>query len=98
MTEQDMKDFMEQKIFPALLEVRGKAHAEYAHVDNAFANFERVGGELQLDRRKVLLVYLTKHMDGIKAHVNGHVSQREPVQGRIKDAIMYLCLLWGMED
>ena len=35
-------------------------------------------------------------MDGIIAHVDGHSSQREDVRGRITDAIVYLCLLWGM--
>ena len=39
-----------------------------------------------------------KHIDGINAWVKGHESQREDVTGRIKDAIVYLCLLWGMAD
>jgi|TARA_R110000824_G_scaffold38267_9_gene117072 hypothetical protein len=37
-------------------------------------------------------------MDGIIAHVEGHDSQREEVTGRITDAIVYLCLLWGMTE
>tara|TARA_R100001594_G_scaffold149739_1_gene208431 strand:- start:93 stop:287 length:195 start_codon:yes stop_codon:yes gene_type:complete len=42
------------------------------------------------------MVYLLKHIDGISSFVNGHHSQREDVRGRITDAIVYLCLLWGM--
>ena len=45
---------------------------------------------------QVLMVYLLKHIDGISSFVNGHKSQREDVRGRITDAIVYLCLLWGM--
>ena len=44
------------------------------------------------------MVYLMKHIDGINAWVKGHKSQREEVTGRIKDAIVYLCLLWGMAN
>lgn len=44
------------------------------------------------------MVYLLKHIDGISSFVNGHKSQREDVRGRITDAIVYLCLLWGMVE
>tara|TARA_B100001094_G_C17586622_1_gene509985 strand:- start:26 stop:214 length:189 start_codon:yes stop_codon:yes gene_type:complete len=44
------------------------------------------------------MVYLLKHIDGISSYVNGHKSQREDVRGRITDAIVYLCLLWGMVE
>jgi hypothetical protein len=77
--------------------VRAAGQKEYARKqNNAFANFERIGDNLNLSREKVLLVYLLKHMDGITAHIEGHSSQREDVRGRITDAIVYLCLLWGM--
>ena len=77
--------------------MRAAGQKEYARKqNNAFANFERIGDNLNLSREKVLLVYLLKHMDGIIAHVDGHSSQREDVRGRITDAIVYLCLLWGM--
>jgi len=44
------------------------------------------------------MVYLLKHIDGIAAHVDGHKAQREPIEGRIIDAVVYLFLLWGMLD
>jgi len=77
--------------------VRAAGQKEYARKNNnAFANFERVGKNLELSREDVLLVYLLKHIDGICSFVKGHKSQREDVRGRITDAIVYLCLLWGM--
>ena len=42
------------------------------------------------------MTFLLKHIDGISAHIKGHESQREDVTGRLKDAIVYLMLLWGM--
>ena len=76
---------------------RESGQKEYAHKkDNVFANFERIGEAVGISREKVLMVYLLKHVDGIKAYVNGYESQREDVRGRITDIIVYLMLLWGM--
>ena len=76
---------------------RDEGQKEYAHTEeNVFANFERVAASLNISKEQALMVYLMKHMDGINAWVKGHKSQREDVTGRIKDAIVYLCLLWGM--
>lgn len=77
--------------------MRAAGQKEYARKkSNAFANFERVGKNLDISREEVLLVYLLKHIDGICSFVKGHKSQREDVRGRLTDAIVYLCLLWGM--
>lgn len=78
--------------------LRKAGQKEYAGGDNAFGNFERLASRLLISKEKVLLVYLSKHLDGIDAYVNGHVSQREGVEGRINDAIVYLCLLRGMVE
>ena len=76
---------------------RDDGQKEYAHTeDDVFANFERVASSLDISKEKALMVYLMKHIDGINAYIKGHKSQREDVTGRIKDAIVYLCLLWGM--
>ena len=77
--------------------MREAGQKEYARKENnAFANFERVSEHIESSREKVLMVYLLKHIDGISSFVNGHKSQREDIRGRITDAIVYLCLLWGM--
>jgi hypothetical protein len=79
--------------------MREAGQKEYARkTTNAFANFERVAEHIESSREKVLMVYLLKHIDGISSFVNGHESQREDVRGRITDAIVYLCLLWGMVE
>ena len=86
-------------IFTEVQQTREEGQDEYAHdTNNAFANFDRIGSRTNQTRENVLLTYLLKHTDGIIAHINGHTSQREDVRGRIKDCIVYLCLLWGMVD
>ena len=77
--------------------MREAGQKEYARkTSNAFANFERVAEHIDSSKEKILMVYLLKHIDGITSFVKGHKSQREDVRGRITDAIVYLCLLWGM--
>lgn len=95
MTKAEMAEVM-QRIFEDCHELRDKAHKEYAGGDDALGNFKRLGIELNLPPESVLWVYATKHKDGIIAHINGHRSQREPVYGRIRDYIVYLCLLEGI--
>ena len=77
--------------------MRDAGQKEYAHDDDdVFANFNRVGALLDIDRKKVIMTYMLKHVDGVAAYVKGHVSQREDVTGRITDIIVYLMLLWAM--
>lgn len=92
------KEFAEhlQKLVTYVAELRESGQKEYTLSDDAFANFNRLSVELGISREKVLWVYAMKHKDGIASYLNGHVSQRESVHGRILDLIVYLCLLDGM--
>jgi len=97
MTTQEFIKLLETDIMPAISSMRNAGQKEYAHdEDEIFANFNRVAELVETDRKKVLLTYMLKHIDGITAFVKGHKSQRESVTGRITDAIVYLMLLWGM--
>ena len=79
--------------------MRDEGQKEYArNDDDVHANFKRVGKHLNISPEKALMVYMLKHIDGITAHLDGHKSQREGVEGRIIDCIVYLFLLWGMLD
>ena len=84
-------------IMTEVIDMHRKGQKEYAmDEDNVFANFERIAEQTGLDRKMVLWTYLMKHIDGIAAYLKGHRSQRENVDGRLTDAIVYLCILWGM--
>ena len=97
-TYEQAKNIMTQ-VFEECNRLREAGQKEYAQsIDNALANFERVAGHTGVTREQVLLVYLSKHMDGIHSYVKGHKSQRESVEGRINDAIVYLVLLRCMVE
>ncbi len=84
-------------LWKQILKMRDAGQKEYARTnDDVHANFKRVGECLGISPEKALMVYLMKHIDGIIAHIDGHTSQREHVEGRITDAIVYLFLLWGL--
>lgn len=86
-------------VFAECQNLRNAGQEEYAHSDeNALSNFEHLASDLKLSREKILLVYFKKHYDGVVSWVNGHKSQREGVQGRINDMIVYLCLLRAMVE
>ena len=98
MTQSHMRKFMDN-IWSTVINMRDEGQKEYAHTDkNVFANFERTGKLLGVEREKILMTFLLKHIDGIAAYANGHKSQREDITGRITDAIVYLCLLCAMVD
>lgn len=96
-TSKEQMSVIMDRVFAECDKFRTAGQAEYAHKDeNAFANFERVGERLGIDRKAVLMVYAEKHIDGIHSFIQGHRSQREDVRGRINDVIVYMCLLRGM--
>ncbi len=97
MKQSEVADRMGVLFDNEVMSTREAGQKEYAHdEDNAFANFQRLAADLDMDQKKVLWVYAMKHRDGIASYLNGHTSQREDVTGRIKDLIVYLFLLWCM--
>ena len=86
-----------RKIFLQVKEIHTEGQKEYAmNEDNVFENFERIATQMDINRETILWVYFMKHVDGIASYLKGHRSQREDVTGRLTDAIVYLCILWGM--
>lgn len=74
--------------------------ADYAHDADVLANFKRTADQLMLEPEQVAVVFLNKHLDAISRAVNeisrGRDPDREgsePIRGRFKDALNYLCLL-----
>ena len=96
MKHKEMLSLMDS-IFDHVTNMHTNGQKEYAmDEDNVFANFQRIANQTGLNQKMVLWVYLMKHIDGIASHIKGHTSQREDVRGRLTDAIVYLCILWGM--
>lgn len=99
MTQAEVTEKFHEIFEENIMALRESGQKEYAHKeDNAFANFERLADDLEMDRKKILWVYAMKHRDGIASFLNGYESQREDVRGRIQDLVVYLLLLHCMID
>lgn len=74
---------------------------EYTQGDR-LDNFKRISKELGITPKQVLWVYLKKHLDSISSYINNEarlgkaLTLSEPIEGRIKDARVYLSLLRGL--
>lgn len=66
---------------------------EYSNSIDQLANFKRLAASLGVTPEFIVLVYLTKHLDGINSFVANGGELSEPIFGRIDDAILYLVLL-----
>lgn len=83
--------------YDGLIKLMGIAQHEYASDADAFENFNKLAVDLDMNRKKVLWVYLKKHLDGILTYLNNpDRASREPISGRISDAIVYLVILDAM--
>ena len=82
-----------QKIESTINDSKGPA---YAGSDDALANFKRIGDRVQIDPKKVAMIYWLKHIDSIISYVNGNKSDPEPIEMRIADARLYPVLLLGL--
>jgi hypothetical protein len=71
---------------------KGKEYTQGDRLDN----FKRLANELGIDAKKVLWVYLKKHLDSISNYIKEGKVYTEPIQGRIMDARVYLMLLRGL--
>ena len=71
-----------------------RKNADYADRNgiNILANFERVAQNLNITPQMALLIYMEKHMDAIRTYIRFGSVMSEPIEGRIKDARVYVCL------
>jgi len=95
MTLEEFDEFWD-KMVKEERELLVKKGQEYSGKENRFRNFESIGEELDMDPKKILWVYLHKHMDGIRSYLRGEYTGMEPIRGRIQDARNYLALLAGI--
>jgi len=87
--------------FDRILHLREVKAAEYSEDGDALSNFRRNGEDMGLPMEVVWRVYAGKHWDALSQHVRdiGNGTRRvlsEPIESRIDDLIVYLCLFKAM--
>lgn len=97
MTFEEFDKFTEALIAD-IRKMRDTKGKEYAREKNdRFGNFNRLAARLGIDREKVAMIYLTKHLDAIESFIDHHREfSTEKIRGRCIDAMTYISLLAGM--
>jgi hypothetical protein len=82
------------------LETFQAKNADYADRSsgNVLAQFDRLAAILGTTPAIVLIIFLEKHFDAIRAYCRHGDVKSEPIAGRIKDARIYLALLRAMVE
>jgi hypothetical protein len=87
--------------FNRILHLRKVKAAEYSEDSDVLSNFRRNGEDMGLPMEVVWRVYAGKHWDALSQYVRdiGNGTRRvlsEPIESRIDDLIVYLCLFKAM--
>ena len=80
-----------------IMGTKGMEYTQGNLYNDRLSNFYRIAGELSIDPKIVLWVYLKKHLDSIACFIKqGKEYSEEKIEGRIHDARNYLVLLNGI--
>ena len=74
---------------------RDSGQKEYAQENNVFADFDSTAKLSGIKSEIVIYTFLNKHIRGIGSYLRTGEDQRDSLDGRIKDALVYLFLLWA---
>ena len=78
------------------MEAKGHDYRE-GNDDDALHNFRTMGEDLDLPMEKIWFVYFSKHLKALKTYIKeGGQRESEPIEGRIKDMLVYLLLFYKM--
>jgi hypothetical protein len=91
-------DEFAQYMISEVQKIRDAGQKEYAEEGNVFADFESTSKLAGIEPELVIYTFLNKHIRGIGSYLKNGSQQRDSLDGRIKDAIVYLQLLWAYVD
>ena len=95
------KDFdaLLERAFEEMRKLGASKGKEYANneQEDRLANFTRIAKAYGISPEIVCAIYMEKHLDAIRSFVRtGREFSDEKIQGRIRDAQLYLSLLEGI--
>ena len=100
MTNEDLNQMI-CETFKKILDLRRVKGGEYSEDNDALSNFRRNAEDLEMEMEAVWRVYAGKHWDALSQYVRDVQSNfkrelSEPIESRIDDLILYLCLFKAM--
>jgi len=97
MTFQEFGRF-QKELLDKVIAMGSSKGKEYAYSEqDRFQNFNELAKSLDLDRLKVAMIYVQKHIFSLISYVNKQKTySNETIQDRIVDIITYMILIAGM--
>lgn len=89
-------EFIEKELFPELMAIMKSKGEAYSGHEDKFGNFKRIAQKYKIPITMVWAIYFGKHLDSLDSWLRGEYVDSEPIEGRIKDLINYLFLLYGL--
>ena len=95
LTNEDVTRIVEQTMRRAL-DLRATKSVEYAEDGDGLSTVRRIAIATGATMPMVVTTFMLKHVDAVVTHVRINDKTRhltEPIEHRIDDAVLYLCLL-----
>ena len=84
------------KLFQEVKDLNLKKGNDYAGNEDVLKNFKVNAERIGITKEVVWAIYFNKHYDALMTFIKDGELKSEPVEGRVLDMIVYLCLFYGM--
>jgi len=96
MLSEDFYKLIEKELLPQCFEIMKSKGEAYSGQEDKLGNFKRCAKLAGVSTKKAWFIYFTKHFDALSSYIRGEYKDSESIDGRIKDMINYLFLIYGM--
>ena len=96
MTSERLFTLIEQEVLPQCMDIMKTKGEAYSGQEDKLGNFKRCAKLSNMPIKKAWMIYFLKHFDALCSYIRGEYKDSEPIEGRIKDMINYLFLLYGI--
>ena len=96
MKSDELYKLINEELLPDCMEIMKSKGEAYSGQEDKLGNFKRCAKLAGVGIKKAWFIYFVKHLDALSSYVRGEYKDSEPIDGRIKDLINYLFLLYGI--
>lgn len=96
MKSEQLYNILKEKLLPECVAIMKSKGESYSGKEDKLGNFKRCSKLADIPVKKAWFVYFVKHYDALTSYIRGEYSDSESIEGRIKDMINYLILLYAI--
>jgi len=96
MTLVEFDKLIKEELLPECFKIMGSKGVAYSGQEDKLGNFKRGAALTGSEPKKVLFIYMMKHIDSIASFIRNEYKDSEPIESRIEDVINYCFLLYGL--